>query len=82
MRALLQLRFGVNRLCADAEMIDSFADARSRAQAEADFKREAELLGSLSNEHVPHVYDAFSEKNAHYLVMDMSRARPSKKSSE
>ena len=61
------------RLCALAEMIDSFAAPKARAAAEAAFRREAELLGSLSNEHIPQVYDSFSERNAHYLVMEYVR---------
>jgi serine/threonine protein kinase len=48
------------RTCALAEMIDSFRTATARLAAEAAFKREAELLASLSNEHIPRVYDSFS----------------------
>jgi hypothetical protein len=50
------------RLCALAEMIDSFAAPTARAAAEAAFRREAELLGSLSDEHLPQIYDSFSER--------------------
>jgi len=58
------------RSCALAAITDSFVDASARKQAELDFKREAELLASLSHEHIPQVYDAFSEANSHYLVME------------
>ena len=63
------LRLGT-RLCALAEMIDTFSDATERQRATNAFKREAELLAKLDNEHIPHVYDSFSEKNAHFLVME------------
>jgi len=58
------------RPCALAEMIDSFRTDATRAAAATAFRREAELLASLSNEHIPQVYDSFSEGNAHYLVME------------
>ena len=61
------------RTCALAEMIDSFRTATTRLAAEAAFRREAELLASLSNEHIPRVYDSFSEGSAHYLVMEYMR---------
>jgi serine/threonine protein kinase len=61
------------RTCALAEMIDSFRTATARLAAEAAFKREAELLASLSNEHIPRVYDSFSDGSAHYLVMEYMR---------
>jgi serine/threonine protein kinase len=63
------------RTCALAEMIDSFRTPTARIAAEAAFKREAELLASLSNEHIPRVYDSFSEGSAHYLVMEHMRGK-------
>ena len=64
-----------SRACALAEMIDSFRTATARLAAEAAFRREAELLASLSNEHIPQVYDSFSEGSAHYLVMEYIRGQ-------
>lgn len=61
------------RTCALAEMIDSFRGATARLAAETAFKREAELLASLHNDHIPQVYDSFSEGSAHYLVMEYVR---------
>ena len=34
------------------------------------FHREAEMLATLENPHIPRVYDNFSEQNRHYLVME------------
>jgi serine/threonine protein kinase len=62
------LRLG-NRLCAVAEMIDSFR-GQARAEAIQAFEREARILAALSNEHLPPVYDFFSDSNRHYLVME------------
>jgi serine/threonine protein kinase len=39
-------------------------------QAVAGFQREADMLAELSHEHIPRVYDRFSEQNRHYLVME------------
>jgi serine/threonine protein kinase len=39
-------------------------------QAVAAFQREADMLAQLSNEHIPRVFDRFSEQNRHYLVME------------
>jgi hypothetical protein len=43
---------------------------RSSRQAAEGFRREAEMLASLRHEHIPHVYDSFSEGNRHCLVME------------
>src|ERR1700689_2916233 len=59
-----------SRLCALAEMIDTFTNADTQVQAAAAFRREAEMLAQLSNEHIPRVYDYFSYQNRHYLVME------------
>jgi serine/threonine protein kinase len=58
------------RPCALAEMIDSFADAAEQQQAIAAFQREADLLAGLKDEHIPQIYDKFSEGQNHYLVME------------
>src|SRR6202030_1259391 len=53
-----------------AEMVDSFTDPAMQQQAVAAFQREADMLAQLSNEHIPRVFDRFSEQNRHYLVME------------
>jgi serine/threonine protein kinase len=58
------------RKCALAEMVDSFTSADAQQQAIAAFQREADMLAQLSNEHIPRVFDRFSEANRHYLVME------------
>jgi len=59
-----------SRPCALAEMVDSFTDPTMQQQAVAAFQREADMLAQLSNEHIPRVFDRFSEQNRHYLVME------------
>jgi serine/threonine protein kinase len=59
-----------SRPCALAEMVDSFTDPTMQQQAAAAFQREADMLAQLSNEHIPRVFDRFSEQNHHYLVME------------
>ncbi len=58
------------RQCALAEMVDSFTNPDMQQQAVAAFQREADMLAQLSNEHIPRVFDRFSEQNRHYLVME------------
>jgi serine/threonine protein kinase len=58
------------RSCALAEMVDSFTNPEMQQQAVAAFQREADMLAQLSNEHIPRVYDRFSDQNRHYLVME------------
>jgi len=58
------------RRCALAEMVDSFTSPDAQRQAVAAFQREADMLAQLSNEHIPRVFDRFSEANRHYLVME------------
>jgi serine/threonine protein kinase len=53
-----------------AEMVDSFTSPEMQKQAIAAFQREADMLAQLSNEHIPRVFDRFSEQNRHYLVME------------
>jgi serine/threonine protein kinase len=59
-----------SRSCALAEMVDSFTDPAMQQQAVAAFQREADMLARLSNEHIPRVFDRFSDQNRHYLVME------------
>ncbi len=59
-----------SRPCALAEMVDSFTDPNMQQQAVTAFQREADMLAQLSNEHIPRVFDRFSEQNRHYLVME------------
>ena len=59
-----------NRLCAVAAMIDNFANPSEQQAAIAAFQREADMLAALRNEHIPQVYDKFSEQQSHYLVME------------
>ena len=59
-----------SRPCALAEMVDSFTSPDMQKQAVAAFQREADMLAQLSNEHIPRVFDRFSEANHHYLVME------------
>jgi serine/threonine-protein kinase len=58
------------RPCALAEMVDSITNPDMQRQAVAAFQREADMLAQLSNEHIPRIYDRFSEQNRHYLVME------------
>src|SRR5208337_4159739 len=59
-----------SRRCALAEMVDSFTNPDMQRQAVAAFQREANMLAQLNNEHIPRVFDSFSEQNRHYLVME------------
>jgi len=59
-----------NRLCAVAAMIDNFASPNEQQAAVAAFQREADMLAALRNEHIPQIYDKFSEQQSHYLVME------------
>ena len=59
-----------SRRCALAEMVDSFTSPDMQQQAVAAFQREADMLAQLSNDHIPRVFDRFSEQNHHYLVME------------
>src|SRR5215469_2338950 len=59
-----------SRPCALAEMVDGFTNPDLQKQAVAAFQREADMLAQLSNEHIPRVFDCFSDQNRHYLVME------------
>lgn len=58
------------RKCALAEMVDTFTSAEAQKEAIGAFQREADMLAQLSNEHIPRVFDRFSEGNHHFLVME------------
>jgi serine/threonine protein kinase len=58
------------RPCALAEMVDSFTSPDLQQQAVAAFNREADMLARLANEHIPRIFDRFSDANHHYLVME------------
>src|SRR5579871_392275 len=58
------------RRCALAEVVDNFTNPDAQRQAVEAFQREADMLARLSNEHIPRVFDRFSEQNHHYLVME------------
>jgi serine/threonine protein kinase len=59
-----------DRRCALAEMVDSFTSPDMQRQAVAAFNREADMLAQLANEHIPRIFDRFSDANHHFLVME------------
>jgi serine/threonine protein kinase len=58
------------RPCALAEMVDAISNPDVQRQAVVSFQREADMLAELNHEHIPRIYDRFSEQNRHYLVME------------
>src|SRR5215472_16427 len=58
------------RRCALAEMVDTFTSTEAQQQAVSAFQREADMLSQLNNEHIPRIFDRFSEGNHHFLVME------------
>jgi serine/threonine protein kinase len=60
----------LQRECALAEMIDSHDDPVKQLAAITAFQREADLLAGLESEHIPQIFDRFSENNRHFLVME------------
>jgi serine/threonine protein kinase len=58
------------RPCALAEMVDAISNPDLQQQAVVSFQREADMLAQLNHEHIPRIYDRFSEQNRHYLVME------------
>ena len=58
------------RPCALAEMVDAISSPDVQRQAVTGFQREADMLAELNHEHIPRIYDCFSEQNRHYLVME------------
>ena len=59
-----------HRLVAIKEMSQGGLNAQQRADAAADFKREAHMLANLEHAGLPAIYDYFSEEGQWYLVMD------------
>jgi len=59
-----------NRLCAVAEMTDSFTDPKEKQAAAQSFAREADMLARLAHDRIVRVYDRLSEGNRHCLVME------------
>jgi len=58
------------RLVAVKEMVDQFADAQERLDAERDFTREADMLATLRHPAIPTIIDRFNENSRHLLVME------------
>jgi len=58
------------RPCALAEMVDAISSPDMQRQAVGGFQREADMLAELNHEHIPRIFDRFSEQNRHYLVME------------
>ena len=52
------------RACALAEMVDSFTSPDLQQQAVAAFNREADMLARLANEHIPRIFDRFSQQES------------------
>lgn len=66
------LRFReVERLCAVKEMNNFLPDPRVRQTALQAFRREAQILASLSHPAIPKIYDYFSEGERSYLVLEL-----------
>lgn len=59
-----------NRRIAIKEMSQAHLNDEELPQATARFQQEAAMLGSLSHPNLPRIYDAFSEQERSYLVMD------------
>ena len=58
------------RQCAVAEMLDNYSNPEEQQHAALAFQRECDLLATLDNQHIPKIYDHFSEDHRHYLVME------------
>jgi WD40 repeat protein/predicted Ser/Thr protein kinase len=58
------------RFVAIKEMSVSNLNPQEQASAQADFQREASMLASLMHQHLPRIYEQFSEGGRFYLVMD------------
>jgi serine/threonine protein kinase len=58
------------RQCAVAEMLDNYSNPEEQQHAAVAFQRECDLLAMLDNQHIPKIYDHFSEDHRHYLVME------------
>jgi len=64
-----------DRLCALAELTASARTQEAMAEGKEMFRREAEILATLSNIHVVQVYDYFDENNRCYLVEEYVRGQ-------
>ncbi|MGQ9585745.1 MAG: outer membrane protein assembly factor BamB family protein [Anaerolineae bacterium] len=70
------LRFrDVERLCAVKEMNNFIPDPRIRQTALQAFRREAQILASLSHPAIPKIYDYFSEGSRSYLVLELIQGK-------
>lgn len=58
------------RFVAIKEMNTNNLNPQERATVQADFQREASMLASLMHQHLPRIYEQFSEAGRSYLVMD------------
>lgn len=65
----------VTRLCAVKEMINLQSDQGLREQTLRNFKREAELLATLSHPAIPQIFDFFSFGDRAYLVMEFIQGK-------
>ena len=59
-----------NRRCVVKEMLTRHLSPADRAEAERNFRREAELLASLRHPSIPQIYEYFIEGDRYYLVME------------
>lgn len=70
--AARDLRFrDVERLCVVKEMNNFLPDPRVRQTALQAFRREAQILASLSHPAIPKIYDYFSEGERSYLILEL-----------
>jgi serine/threonine protein kinase len=58
------------RQCAVAEMLDNYPNPEEQQHATLAFQRECDLLATLDSQHIPKIYDHFSQDHKHYLVME------------
>jgi predicted Ser/Thr protein kinase len=58
------------KLWAVKELLERFLDSGDRAEAVAQFQREAKILVGLRHPNLPQIVDAFEERGRHYLVME------------
>lgn len=66
------LRFAnVTRLCAVKEMVNRASDPQIREMAIQNFEREANILATTNHPAMPQIYDFFTERDRHYLVMEL-----------
>jgi serine/threonine protein kinase len=56
-------------------LLDQSASGDQQQANRRTFEREADLLAELDNEHIPKIFDRFSDGNRHYLVMEFVRGQ-------